>query len=159
MKSMKMMQGTQRGFTLIELMIVVAIIGILAAVAIPAYQDYTAKAQASEAFVMMDGLKPKLEMELASGACPANASAAVGDIGSKTDLKGKYVTSVETAGTAPACTVEVTMASSGVNSGISGAVVTFTRAESGGVANYPCTVTDDKYTKFFKGCTTASSGS
>ncbi|KAF0811496.1 Fimbrial protein [Andreprevotia sp. IGB-42] len=47
----------QQGFTLIELMIVVAIIGILAAVAIPAYQDYTARAQVSEAFTLLDGLK------------------------------------------------------------------------------------------------------
>lgn len=51
------MKKVQAGFTLIELMIVVAIIGILAAIAIPAYQDYTAKAQASEAFTLLDGLK------------------------------------------------------------------------------------------------------
>ena len=51
------MKKVQQGFTLIELMIVVAIIGILAAVAIPAYQDYTAKAQAAEAGILLDGLK------------------------------------------------------------------------------------------------------
>ena len=59
------MKQVQKGFTLIELMIVVAIIGILAAVAIPAYQDYTGKAQASEAFVLLDGLKAALAEQLA----------------------------------------------------------------------------------------------
>lgn len=57
MKSMKMMKKAQAGFTLIELMIVVAIIGILAAVAIPQYQDYTVKAKIANAITAADAYK------------------------------------------------------------------------------------------------------
>ena len=57
MKSMKMIQRAQKGFTLIELMIVVAIIGILAAVALPAYQDYTIKAKIANALSAASSLK------------------------------------------------------------------------------------------------------
>ena len=61
------MKSVQKGFTLIELMIVVAIIGILAAVAIPAYQDYTVRARVSECVNMMAGAKTTVMENAASG--------------------------------------------------------------------------------------------
>ena len=65
-------QRTQQGFTLIELMIVVAIIGILAAIAVPAYQDYIARAQVSEAFAMADGVKVAIAEDCQNtGTCTA----------------------------------------------------------------------------------------
>ena len=61
------MKRVQQGFTLIELMIVVAIIGILAAIALPAYQDYTIRAKVSEGLVIASGAKPTVSENMASG--------------------------------------------------------------------------------------------
>lgn len=72
--------NTQKGFTLIELMIVVAIIGILAAIAIPAYQSYTAKSQATEAITLLGGLKTAIvDVAGTSGLKTACSSAAAED--------------------------------------------------------------------------------
>lgn len=92
-----MMKNIQNGFTLIELMIVVAIIGILAAVAIPAYSDYTARAQASEAFTLLDGLKtPMTESYTSQGQFYLNSAAdtTAGIPGVIGVTAGKYVASI-----------------------------------------------------------------
>jgi type IV pilus assembly protein PilA len=91
-----MMKNIQKGFTLIELMIVVAIIGILAAVAIPAYGDYTARAQAAEAFTLMDGLKtPLTELYTSNGSFGVVATNATPTAGAVNGIiSGKYVGSI-----------------------------------------------------------------
>ncbi len=85
----------QAGFTLIELMIVVAIIGILAAIAIPAYQNYTIRAQVSEGITLTAHAKaPITEAFLNNGQAPANRTAA-GLTPNPTNTVGKYVTWVD----------------------------------------------------------------
>ncbi|EPI6240217.1 pilin, partial [Neisseria gonorrhoeae] len=87
------MNTLQKGFTLIELMIVIAIVGILAAVALPAYQDYTARAQVSEAILLAEGQKSAVtEYYLNHGIWPENNTSA--GVASASDIKGKYVQSV-----------------------------------------------------------------
>jgi type IV pilus assembly protein PilA len=87
------MKAIQKGFTLIELMIVVAIIGILAAIAIPAYQDYTIRAQVTEGLNLAGAVKAAIAESYASNqAWPATNTAA--GVGVANTILGKYVTSV-----------------------------------------------------------------
>jgi type IV pilus assembly protein PilA len=89
------MKTIQKGFTLIELMIVVAIIGILAAIAIPAYQDYTVRAQVSEGLSLAAAAKAAIaETWIVRGNAPATRQQA-GMSANATDTNGKYVDSVD----------------------------------------------------------------
>ncbi|ENS9205924.1 prepilin-type N-terminal cleavage/methylation domain-containing protein [Neisseria gonorrhoeae] len=109
------MNTLQKGFTLIELMIVIAIVGILAAVALPAYQDYTARAQVSEAILLAEGQKSAVtEYYLNNGKWPENNTSA--GVASSSSIKGKYVKSV----TVTNGVVTAEMLSSGVNKEIQG---------------------------------------
>ncbi|EOF9597006.1 pilin [Neisseria gonorrhoeae] len=104
------MNTLQKGFTLIELMIVIAIVGILAAVALPAYQDYTARAQVSEAILLAEGQKSAVtEYYLNNGEWPKDNDSA--GVAASSSIKGKYVKQVEVKNGV----VTATMKSDGVN--------------------------------------------
>ncbi|MES1946392.1 type IV pilus structural subunit PilA [Salinisphaera sp. C84B14] len=142
----------QQGFTLIELMIVVAIIGILAAIAIPQYQNYVARSQMTEAMTLTSGLKTDVISTYSeTGACPANGGGASGGIGAAADYAGTYVATVTVGGTAPACTIQAQMRDTDVNSNIAGDTLTLTMTDNaadagtgtGGSAQWTCTSTAD----------------
>jgi type IV pilus assembly protein PilA len=118
MKSMKMMKKAQQGFTLIELMIVVAIIGILAAVALPAYQDYTVRAKVQEAVSLSSPARTAIGMSCSEQTLgtTTTTNASLG-LPTNTDISGTYTKSVTVAAT-DASNATVTIAMKAIGSAI-----------------------------------------
>ena len=134
------MKNNQQGFTLIELMIVVAIIAILAAIALPAYQDYLIRSQVSEGMTLASGAKTAVAETYANtGAMPADNTAAGLEAANK--IKGKYVTST----TVAAGVISATFGGD-ANTKISGKKLTLTPTDNDGSISWACTGDmDNKY--------------
>ncbi|MBL4833803.1 MAG: pilin [Pseudomonas sp.] len=137
----------QKGFTLIELMIVVAIIGILAAIALPAYQDYTARSQMSEAITLASGARTAVtEFYTSNGTFPASNTSA-GLSANATDISGNYVASVavSTGGL-----ITTTMKGTDVSEGIRSKTMLLSPTTNAGSVEWTCktggsAAVDNKY--------------
>ena len=134
------LQKSQKGFTLIELMITVAIVGILAAVALPAYQNYTIRAQVSEGFSLAGGVQTGVVENYAqTGTLPSTLST----IGIAAAPVGKYISGIGLSG---AGIITVTYGA-GANSKVTGGTVVLTPTDDGqGNIHWKCTTDGTKVT-------------
>jgi type IV pilus assembly protein PilA len=152
------MKALQKGFTLIELMIVIAIIGILAAIAVPAYSDYIARSQASEASSLAAGLKTQVIDNMQNNVCNSAVAPGGNGVSNIDRQEGKYGVA-EIGGQAVAnqggldanaptgCTITYTVNGTGVSSSIANSTLTLDVLKNGSLKKSTATAStmDDKY--------------
>ena len=128
------MKTMQKGFTLIELMIVVAIIAILAAIAIPAYQNYVIRSQVTEGMSLADGAKTGMsEFYASTGNWPTNNTSA--GIALAASITGNYVSSVDVGANKGMITVTY---GNKANTAISGKTLALSATANGGSISWTC---------------------
>lgn len=129
----------QHGFTLIELMVVIAIIGILAALAVAAYQLYTVRAQGAEALSLMNGVKSAVAENYHSNAvCPDNLRTDHFGIAVHSQINGRYVASVRVSPVGAACDVTATFRAAGVAVPLQGKTLSLQMTSLSGVEHWRC---------------------
>ena len=128
-----------RGFTLIELMIVVAIIAILSSIALTAYLNSTGKAQLSEAFTIVDGVKTEVsDYYTQTGNCPTFGSQ---ELAAGASYSGKYVASLSITPAGSGCSIIAQMRNNSISPNLQGKTVTFVMNSAGGSVNWQCSST------------------